>query len=111
MLFRSQQNFPELFDVLNNQVFKGEGKVNYMEKMTCSLYKDGENQIIIFTYFSGHLGITWKYKYFHKEVVHEKVFYDALCSNNLEQRNFADKLINEMYVVIQRHKQNVSINM
>ena len=36
-----------------------------------------QNQIIKFQYSTGHLTITWKYKYFQKEIVHERQFNDV----------------------------------
>ncbi len=93
--------------ILNEEVFNGRGQIIPLDKRSFNLYADGENQIIHFVYSTGHLTITWKYKFYQKEVVHEKTFRDARNLSVFEQQRIAEALIREMAFVVERHKNNV----
>ena len=58
-------------------------------------------------YSTGHLTITWKYKYFQKEVVHEKIFNNVRNLSIFEQQRIAEIMVSEMAVVISNHQNNV----
>ena len=92
---------------LNNAAFNGQGSVTTLDKRSFNLYKDGSNQIINFVYGTGDLTIIWKYKYFQKEVVHEKQFNDVRNLSLFEQEKIAEIIIKEMAVVIANHQNNV----
>ena len=77
------------------------------KKREFNLYEDGQNQIIKFQYSTGHLTITWKYKYFQKEIVHERQFNDVRNLSLFDQQKIGEQMINEMAIVVERHKNNV----
>lgn len=101
------QKFFEIVKMINQAVFNGKGIVTTLNKREFNLYKNGENQIIQFLYSSGKLTIIWKYKYFHKEVVHERTFGKVRNLSVFEQKEVGEVMINEMQKVIGNHKQNV----
>ncbi len=101
------EKFQFLVDRLNEAAFNGMGTVTILDKRSFNLYQTGQNQIINFMYSTGHLTITWKYKYFQKEVVHEKQFNNVRNLSIFEQQRIAEIMISEMAVVISNHKNNV----
>ena len=101
------RKFEFIVQQLNDAAFGGSGVVTYQNKRNFNLYQDGKNQIIFFTYGTGHLTIVWKYKYFQKEVIHEKTFRDVRNLSIFEQQKIADIMMSEMATVIQRHQQSV----
>ena len=105
------QSLPEKFAVIvssiNEVAYGGMGKVTTLNKRSFNLYQDGQNQIINFQYGTGHLTITWKYKYFQKEIVHEKQYNNVRNLSLFEQQKIADNIISEMEQVVENHKNNV----
>ena len=105
------QSLPEKFAVIvssiNEVAYGGMGKVTTLDKRSFNLYQDGQNQIINFQYGTGHLTITWKYKYFQKEIVHEKQYNNVWNLSLFEQQKIADNIISEMEQVVENHKNNV----
>lgn len=105
------QSLPEKFAVIvssiNEVAYGGMGKITTLDKRSFNLYQDGQNQIINFQYGTGHLTITWKYKYFQKEIVHEKQYNDVRNLSLFEQQKIADNMISEMEQVVENHKNNV----
>ena len=93
--------------MINEAAFNGDGSVTTLDKREFNLYEDGQNQIIKFQYSTGHLTITWKYKYFQKEIVHERQFNDVRNLSLFEQQKIGEQMIREMAVVVERHKNNV----
>ena len=105
------QSLPEKFAVIvssiNEVAYGGMGKVTTLDKRSFNLYQDGQNQIINFQYGTGHLTITWKYKYFQKEIVHEKQYNNVRNLSLFEQQKIAENIISEMEQVVENHKNNV----
>jgi hypothetical protein len=101
------RKFSIVVDLLNEHAYKGEGVVREISKRAFSLYKDPSNQLIQFLYSTGHLTIIWKYKYFQKEVVHERQFNNVRNLSIFEQGKIAETMINEMESVIANHKMDV----
>lgn len=89
---------------INSAAFNGEGVIQRNSTREFNLYKQPSNQIIYFHYGTGILTITWRYKYFQKEVVHEKNFYEVRNLSVFEQQNIAFQMIKEMAVVIEKHQ-------
>jgi len=92
---------------LNEAAFNGNGRVTTLDKRSFNLFQDGQNQIINFNYSTGHLTITWKYKYFQKEIVHEKQFNDVRNLSIFEQQKLATIMVNEMNAIVEKHQNNV----
>jgi hypothetical protein len=99
--------FRVIVNAINDVSYNGNGSVTRLDKREFNLYKEGENQIIKFQYSTGHLTITWKYKYFQKEVVHQRQFNDVRNLSIFEQQKIADQMISEIVQVVERHKLNV----
>ncbi len=92
---------------LNEVAFDGYGSVTNLDKRAFNLYQEGQNQIIKFQYGTGHLTITWKYKYFQKEIVHERQFTNVRNLGIFEQQKMADLMVREMSVIVENHKNSV----
>ena len=101
------KKFTVIVNSINEAAYGGMGKVTILDKRSFNLYQDQKNQIINFQYGTGHLTITWKYKYFQKEIVHEKQYNDVRNLSLFEQQKIADNMISEMEQVIENHKNNV----
>lgn len=101
------EKFNVVANMINEAAFNGTGSVTELDKREFNLYEDGQNQIIKFHYSSGHLTITWKYKYYQKEIVHEKQFDNVRNISLFDQQKIAQQMISEMTVFVQRHKNDV----
>ena len=101
------EKFSVLIKMINEAAFNGKGDVTILSQREINLYKHGENQIIHFLYSTGKLTIIWKYKYFHKEVVHERTFGKVRNLSVFEQKAIAESLLTEMETVIEEHKKRV----
>ncbi len=102
-----QEKFNIIVSAINNEAFNGEGEVTRLDKRSFNLYQQGSNQIVNFQYSTGTLTITWRFKYFQKEVVHKKDFYDVRNLSLFEQQKIADRMIEEMAEKVENHKLNV----
>lgn len=103
----ADKKFCVVVNMINDAAFAGQGTVTVQNKRMFNLYQDGQNQIISFLYSTGHLTITWKYKYFQKEVVHEKQFSNVRNLSLFEQQKIGEQMIDEMMVVVEKHQKNV----
>lgn len=101
------EKFSSIVSILNESAFDGYGTVTILNNRCFNLYEDGKNQIVSFYYSTGHLTITWKYKYFQKEIVHEHQFNDVRNLSIFEQQNIAKQMIAEMNLIIDKHKKDV----
>ena len=101
------EKFNVIVNMINEAAFNGDGSVTTLDKREFNLYEDGQNQIIKFQYSTGHLTITWKYKYFQKEIVHERQFNDVRNLSLFEQQKIGEQMIREMAVVVEIQKNNV----
>lgn len=107
-----EQTFSEKFYVVVNMIsevaFNGKGKIITFGKRSFNLYQEGQNQVIHFQYHTGHLTITWKYKYYQKEIVLKKQFDNVRNLSIFEQEKIGNSIIKEMEVIVANHKKNVS---
>lgn len=101
------KKFEVVVAMLNEAAFAGRGDTYNLDRREFNLYEEGQNQIIKFLYSTGHLSITWRYKYFQKEIVHARQFNNVRNISIFEQQKIAEQMINEMIVVVERHKENV----
>lgn len=101
------EKFKVVVNILNQGAFNGNGNITKLGNRSFNLYEQGSNQIINFHYGTGTLTITWRYKYFQKEVVHSKDFYETRNLSIFEQQKIAEQMINEMVPIVQNHKTNV----
>lgn len=89
------EKFSVIVQRINEVECKDQGDVLIESARDFNLYKEGDNQIFLFNYGTGHLTIWGKYKYFHKEMVFEKTFYDVRNISTIQQHNIADAFIVE----------------
>ena len=101
------EKFSIIVEEINIAAFGGAGTITILDKRSFNLYQNGKNQIVHFLYSTGHLTITWRYKYFQKEVVHERQFNDVRNLSLFEQQKIADQIIQEMSLIIENHVNNV----
>lgn len=102
-----EAKFSIIINKLNNVAFRGGGKIKNFDKRQLNIYQEGSNQLIQFSYSTGSLSITWKYKYFQKEVIYSKTFDNVRNLSVFEQGQIADSMINQMSNVVEKHKANV----
>lgn len=102
-----EEKFEQIVHILNDAAFNGRGTITKKGNRDFTLYEEKQNQIITFSYSTGNLAITWRYKYFQKEILHEKIFSHVRNLSLFEQQKIADTMISEMDVVKQKHQQNV----
>ncbi len=57
------EKFSVVVDGINSEAFNGMGTIIQLDKKSFNLYDDS-NQIVHFMYSTGHLTITWKFKYY-----------------------------------------------
>lgn len=103
----ASEKFAVIVDILNDVAYGGNGSVTTFDKRTFNLYEVGSNQIIQFTYSTGNLTIKWKYKYFQKEVVHERIFDNVRNLSIFEQEKIALRMVEEMQRVVEKHQRDV----
>ena len=101
------EKYNVVVNMINDSAFNGTGSVTLLDKREFNLYQEGKNQIIKFQYSSGHLTIIWKYKYYQKEIVHEKQFDNVRNISLFDQQKIAQQMINEMAIIVRRHKNDV----
>jgi hypothetical protein len=101
--------FSIIASMLNDAAFDGKGDITTLNKREFNLYEDGQNQIIKFQYSTGHLTIIWKYKYFQKEIIHERQFNDVRNLSIFDQQKIAEQMIKEMAIVIEKHQIDVIV--
>lgn len=102
-----EEKFLIVSNVINEAAFEGKGSTAKLNKRAFNLYKEGANQIILFRYSTGHLTIIWKYKYFQKEVVHEKQFNNVRNLSIFEQQSIGNQMVEEMKGVIELHQRQI----
>ncbi len=101
------EKFEIIVSILNEAAYNGNGRVTKTSDRQFNLYQEGQNQIIQFHYSSGHLTIFWKYKFFQKEIVHERQFNDCRNLSIFEQQKIAEQMIREMEEIILKHQSDV----
>lgn len=101
------EKFSTVVSILNSAVFQGRAKVDRTDKRSFNLYDGSSNTIIFFHYSTGILTITWRYKYFQKEVVHKKDFSNVRNISIFDQQKIADIMMGEMRVIVEKHKRDV----
>jgi hypothetical protein len=101
------EKFSVIVQAINDTAFNGKASVTRLNKRSFNLYEEGQNQIVKFMYATGNLYITWRYKYFQKEVVHERQFNDVRNLSIFEQENIAEQMIKEMNEKVLNHKKRV----
>lgn len=102
------EKFEYTISALNSAAYNGNGSVGQLRKRSCSLYEKDSNQILLFSYSAGTLTITWKYKYFQKEVILEKDYINSRNLSIFEQQNIVEDMKNNMAIMIENHKLNVT---
>lgn len=101
------EKFEVIVNNLNKAAFNGNAQKVVIDKRSFNLHQQGKNQLIQFQYGTGHLTITWRYKYYQKEIVHEKTYNDVRNLSIFQQQSIAENMISEMSQIIERHQNDV----
>lgn len=101
------EKFSAIINMLNDAAFNGKGDINIEDSRNLNIYENDSNQIVELQYSTGSLSITWKYKYYQKEVVYKKNFPDSRNLSIFEQKSIANRVIDEMKNVVFKHKNEV----
>lgn len=102
------EKFKVIINLINNSAFNGEGEINEYDKKHIYLINPvAGNQLVEFLYSQGMLSITWKYKYFQKELIHRRNFSNVRNLSLFEQEKIANSMIEEMQIKVHNHKNNV----
>ena len=96
--------FSVIVSALNDHAFNGSGNITTIDKRSFNLYQEGQNQILDFEYSTGHLTITWRYKYFQKELIHERQIRNVRNLSLFEQQRIVETIIKEIDWKIEQHK-------
>ena len=91
-----EEKFNVIVNIINNAAFANEGVIKEYDNKHICLIKPGGNQMIELMYNQGTLTIVWKYKYFQKELIHEKSFLNMRNLSIFEQEKIAEGFILEM---------------
>ncbi len=102
-----EEKFQVIANILNEHVFQNNADITEINPKSFLLSEEEKNQIIIFSYSTGNLTITWKYKYFQKELIHQKQYPGARNLSIFEQQQIANDIIKEMNIKIAKHKIDV----
>ncbi len=103
-----EEKFQIITNILNEQAFLGKATIIKKGNREYELFEKGSNQLINFHYSTGHLTITWKYKYYQKEIIHTKQYDNVRNLSIFQQGNIANDMIKEMNVIVENHKKNVN---
>lgn len=101
------EKFEVIANNLNKAAFNGNAQKVVVDKRRFNLHQEGKNQLIQFQYGTGHLTITWRYKYFQKEIVHEKTYNDVRNLSIFQQQSIAEDMISQMERVMNKHQNDV----
>jgi hypothetical protein len=100
-----EEKFNVIINSINNVAFNNEGVIKeYDNKHIYLIHPISGNQMIEFLYSQGVLAITWKYKYFQKELIHKRSFLNVRNISLFEQEKIARAFISEMEEKIDNHK-------
>lgn len=103
-----EKKFNVIINMINESAFNGEGVIKeYDKKHIYLIHPVGKNHLIEFLYSQGMLSITWKYKYFQKELIYRRNFLNVRNLSLFEQERKARALIEEMKIKIRNHKNSV----
>jgi hypothetical protein len=106
-----QTKFGFLIKYLNKHVYNGNAKITIIDDRELNLYELNQNQIINFQDHNGVLTITWKFKYYQKEVVNVKEFRDINNFSMAEQHKIGENMINETAIIIEKHKREINMSL
>ena len=106
------KKFFTLAQAINIAAFNGNGQITETGKREFMVYQRGENQIILFAYYSSPfnsiLQIEWRYKYYHNEVKHVVEVSGADKFGISEQDDLASKICTEMSAVVMAHIEKIT---
>lgn len=102
-----EEKFSVIVNQLNHEAFNGTGVITTLSIRECHLFGTPGNQHIVFHYSTGHLTVTWRYKYFQKEVILKRDLRGVRNLSIFEQERLSKELVSEMREVIRNHQNKV----
>lgn len=100
------KKFYKTTEILNKYVFAENGHINEKEAIF-QLYEEKMNHLIDFEFHTCNLIITWRYKYYQKEMIYTKIFKNVDNITVFQTQNIAKTLITEMEKKIHEHKMKI----
>lgn len=101
-----EEKFSILINKINNDVFNGEAivKKGSVNGYLTIFNPNGSQHYVELLYSYGNLDVTWKYKYYQKEMIYNRSFLNVRNLSSFEEIKIANILIQEVSDKIQNHK-------
>lgn len=103
-----EQKFNVLISMINQGILGGQGEiVRTGDKRQVNLFTDNQaNKILHFYYSTGHLTVILKFKFLHKEMKYEKVFYNMRNPSTYDQKDAANEFLEVAIPKMEAHMQS-----
>ncbi|QBN19753.1 hypothetical protein [Flavobacterium nackdongense] len=101
-----EEKFSILISKINDEAFNGEAIVTKGSINGClNIFNpNGSQHFVEIMYSYGNLQITWKYKYYQKEMIYNRSFLNIRNLSSFEEIKVANILIQEVSDKIENHK-------
>lgn len=98
-----EQKFSVMVDLFNQAAYGGAGRTHSLSWRSFNLYRENAQQIFNFNYSTGHLTVTWKFKWYHQEVTHIQDFNYVRNITDAQQEELAMRFLEECRVKMEVH--------
>jgi internalin A len=98
-----EEKFGIIVNLLNQNVFNGQGETINVDKKEFNLGKRGSNSLVKFHYSTGHLTIIYKTLYLEKEFEFQKQYSDVRNISVLDQQRIGKEILDGVSEVIESH--------
>lgn len=107
-----EKKFNILITKIINEGFNGDAivKKGYDNSQLQIFNPEGTNHFVELLYSYGNLQVTWKYKFYQKEMIYNRSFLNVRNLSSFEEVKIANILIQEVTDKIQIHENNVLSN-
>jgi hypothetical protein len=98
-----EQKFSIMVDIINQWAYGGRGRTHSLSWRSFNLYMENAQQIFNFNYSTGHLTLTWKFKYYHQELMHTEDFNYVRNITAEKQKELVTRFLEECRVKLEVH--------
>jgi hypothetical protein len=102
-----EQKFSVMVNLINQSAYGGEGRTHSLSWRSFNLYRENAQQIFNFNYSTGHLTVTWKFKWYHQEMVYSEDFNYVRNITDAKQAELATRFLEECRVKMESHIERV----
>lgn len=102
-----EQKFSVMVDIINQSAYNGQGRTHSLTWRSFNLYRENAQQIYNFNYSTGHLTLTWKFKWYHQEVVYTEDLHNVRNISDARQVELVKRFLEECRVKMEVHMNNV----